>query len=297
MPIPPDDPPRETRPVAVRERLTEPAQPAGPLAIEADARLVRRVAIAGAVSKNGYTYRSEALRQAAGLYESKPVFLDHAADPSQPRSRSARDLVGTLTNVTYEDGPQPRLRGDVRVLDTESGRTFLALCQSEGSGVGMSHVVLARRSADGREVEAIEQVVSVDAVAFPATTTSFREQAEAIEAIEAADAHADGDSAAQATAESERLRRHIADLEQQLTRQRRTHRRDKLIADSGLPAAAISETFRRCVRAAATDEAAAELIADRRRLLDGTGAVALSESRPDRGPSADAAFVAAIRRR
>lgn len=39
----------------------------------------------------------------------------------------------------------------------------------------MSHVVLGRRSTLGELVEHIERVVSVDIVAFPATTRSFQE--------------------------------------------------------------------------------------------------------------------------
>src|SRR5690606_35903290 len=42
--------------------------------------------------------------------------------------------------------------------------------------VGMSHVVLAMRSADKQVVERIEEVISVDAVVFPATTVTFQEQ-------------------------------------------------------------------------------------------------------------------------
>ena len=62
-----------------------------------------------------------------------------------------------------------------QVLDTESGRTFLALIESDTPGVGMSHVVMAERSRDGETVERIHDVISVDAVVNPATTTTFHE--------------------------------------------------------------------------------------------------------------------------
>ncbi len=138
------------------------------LEVDSSARLVRNVALTGRDSRNGYRYSEVALRTALPLYDHKPVFLDHAADRSRPHDRSTRDLVGTVINPRFEAG---RIRGDIRVLDTDSGRTFLALATSDAPGVGMSHVVLARRSADGATVESIEDVVSVDAVINPATTT------------------------------------------------------------------------------------------------------------------------------
>ena len=100
------------------------------------------------------------------------MFLDHPASVQQPRSRSTRDLAGRVRNVRFE---QERLRGDLETFDTEAGRTLLALAESDGPGVGMSHVVLAERSPDGATVRRIVEVVSVDAVVFPATTSSFHE--------------------------------------------------------------------------------------------------------------------------
>ena len=135
-------------------------------------RLVKNVALTGLESRNGYRYAEEALRDALPLYENKPVFLDHAASRTQPHQRSTRDLVGSVVHVRYEAG---RIRGDIRVIDTEAGRTFFALAESNGPAVGMSHVILAEKSADGLLVEKIHEVVSVDAVVFPATTQSFLE--------------------------------------------------------------------------------------------------------------------------
>src|SRR5690606_29164537 len=83
----------------------------------------------------------------------------------------------------YESG---RIRGDIRVLDTDSGRTFLALAESNAPGVGMSHVVLAERSQPDGTVDRIHDVVSVDAVVFPATTRTFRESHEATATTEGA---------------------------------------------------------------------------------------------------------------
>ena len=134
------------------------------LKIDRTNRTVRNIALTGITSKNGYRYTEQALRAAASLYEDKPVFLDHAIDKARPQERSTRDLVGTIVNPRYETG---RIRGDIRVLDTDSGRTFLALSESDAPGVGMSHVVLAQRTTPGGEVDRIHDVVSVDAVVFP----------------------------------------------------------------------------------------------------------------------------------
>ncbi|HVJ68384.1 MAG TPA: hypothetical protein VM510_10390 [Caulifigura sp.] len=139
------------------------------------ARLLRNIALSGCESKNGYRYSETALKLASRLYDQKPVFLDHADKRSEQTARSTRDLVGSIVNPRCEEG---RLRGDVRVLDTESGRTFLALVEGNTPGVGMSHVVLAQRSVDGATVERIEDVISVDVVVRPATTSTFRESDE-----------------------------------------------------------------------------------------------------------------------
>ena len=139
------------------------------------ARILRNIALSGCESKNGYRYSETALKQASRLYDQKPVFLDHAEKRTEPAARSTRDLVGSIVNPRFEEG---RLRGDVRVLDTESGRTFLALVEGNSPGVGMSHVVLAQRSVDGAVVERIEDVLSVDVVVRPATTSTFRESEE-----------------------------------------------------------------------------------------------------------------------
>lgn len=45
--------------------------------VDRSERLVRNVALAGLESRNGYRYSEASLRDAAKLYEGKPVFLDH----------------------------------------------------------------------------------------------------------------------------------------------------------------------------------------------------------------------------
>ena len=142
------------------------------LTIDHDTGIVHNVALAGRHSRNGYQYTEEALKKAVEIYNGKPVFLDHSAKPSAPRLRSTRDFVGTIVNSRYSDN---RIRSDIQTLKTEAGRTFLSLAESKSSTLGMSHVVLAERSDNGLQVEKIHDVISVDAVVFPATAATFQE--------------------------------------------------------------------------------------------------------------------------
>lgn len=136
------------------------------------ASTLRNVVLAGTESKNGYRYTEAAFRNALKLYEGRPVFLDHGAKAS-PFDRSIRDLAGNIASARFEGG---RLRGDIRLTESEAGKTLAHLAKAQFKDVGMSHVVDGRKSRDGKLVESIEEVVSVDAVVFPATTKSFAEQ-------------------------------------------------------------------------------------------------------------------------
>ncbi len=165
------------RKTSKRERLVEcsPEWSVTSEQVDAEELCVADVVLAGAESRNGYRYSEQALREAVSLYEGRPVFLDHAVNANRPYERSTRDLVGSVQNARFVEG---KIRSEIRVLDTESGRMFLALAASETANVGMSHVVIASRSKDKTVVERIDEVISVDAVAFPATTRTLREQQE-----------------------------------------------------------------------------------------------------------------------
>ncbi len=263
--------------------------------VDADERVVRNVALSGNVSKNGYRYSDDALSRAVPLYMQRPVFLDHAGDPQRSRDRSTRDLVGSVVNPRFDGG---RIRGDIRVLDTEAGRTFLSLAASASPGLGMSHVVLARRSADGSVVEQIEDVISVDAVVNPATTTTFHEQvADAVESL------------TEITQERDQLQQRIALLvaeierllpfETQLREMQQDQAVQRLLATAQLSAETISEEFRQLLRSAPDDAYRTALIADRRWLVEhGRPVTPLSHGRTQRPDAAsDIAFASAIRRR
>jgi hypothetical protein len=174
-----------------RERLVEHVADwrTAEVTVDTGKGVIANVALSGLVSKNGYRYAEAALRDAAPLYAGKPVFLDHAPDPGRPQERSTRDLAGAIARPRFHEG---RLRADIATNATDAGRTLLALAERDQPGVGMSHVVLAERNNDGTVVEKIHEVVSVDAVVFPATTRTFREHATA-----KAQANDDGDRAQQ----------------------------------------------------------------------------------------------------
>lgn len=261
--------PNSDGPVA---RLVEHLQDwhSGEVRCDKAARLVQNVALTGMQSRNGYVYTAEALQGAVPLYADKPVFLDHPRSGLRPQERSARDLVGTISNPRFENG---RVRGDIAVVNTEAGQTFLGLAETPSPAVGMSHVVLAQRSADGTRVEKIVEVVSVDAVAFPATNATLTEQ--------------QSPPAAAAATESDDLERQVAELREQVhglladrrellvslqeLRQERVRREqelrvNQLLEQSRLPPPAISPAFRRQLAETADETERAVLIEDRRAL-------------------------------
>lgn len=157
------------------ERLTETGNQewCSEATVNRDTRLIENVVLCGPVSQNGYSYPAETLSRSRALYENVPVFLDHGSDLKDPHNRSTRDLAGTVRNPRM-DGP--KLRGDVQALDTDAGRAFLGIAEGRVPRIGMSQVVLAKRNEDNTSVEDIKQVISVDCVAYPATTNSLSEQ-------------------------------------------------------------------------------------------------------------------------
>jgi len=264
------------------------------LSVDSQARLVLNVALTGPNSKNGYHYSEAALREAVSLYDQKPVFLDHAPDRLKPRDRSTRDLVGNIINPRYEDG---RIRGDIRVLDTESGRTFLALANTNLPGVGMSHVVLAQRSTDGTTVESIRDVVCVDAVINPATTQTFRESLDPAVSAEITRLE---EHLLTARLECDHLREQVATLQTRtLLAERRTDLH-KLLSAAQLPASALTPTFLQQLEQAPTPELRRELLHDRQQLCEQHRprhplSWERSSSQPTTSPTSD--FLAAIKHR
>lgn len=294
-------------------------------AVEPQQRLVRNVALAGRESRNGYAYSEAALEGAVALYEHKPVFLDHAPDKARPQERSTRDLVGSVVSPRYEAG---RIRGDIRVLETESGRTFLALAESDAPGIGMSHVVLAERSGDGALVEKIHDVISVDAVVGPATTRTFRESADVGGTFESPRSEGEGGSSAHEgrsqesgglgrppydgdeqiellqeqvsalKAERDELRMRLDRLEAEAQSRASQAQVERLLAEAQLPEYAVTVPFMEQLASAADDAARRLLIGERSTLVRRA-----AQTRPHSAEratdqdrrSSNAEFVAAVR--
>lgn len=232
------------------------------LSVDSQARLVLNVALMGPDSKNGYHYSEAALREAVPLYDQKPVFLDHAPDRLKPRDRSTRDLVGNIINPRYEDG---RIRGDIRVLETESGRTFLALANTNLPGVGMSHVVLAQRSTDGSTVESIRDVVCVDAVINPATTQTFRESQDPAVSAEITRLE---EQLVTTRIECDHLREQIGTLQARTLLAERQCEVHKLLAETQLPPSALTPLFLQQLEQASNTDQRRELLRDRSQLCE-----------------------------
>jgi hypothetical protein len=234
---------------AICQSLTEHVQDwkTGEARVDQENRIVKNVALTGRESSNGYRYSEQALIEGLPLYENKPVFLDHPNSQTQPHRRSTRDLVGSVVNARYENG---RIRGDIRVIDTEAGRTFLAFAQSNGPAVGMSHVILAEKNADGSVVEKIHEVVSVDAVVFPATTKSFQEQHGA-----AGQRGSLQENLAWLTSERTTLEQQVARLQNELSQLSLRREVEQMLDQAHLPPQAVTDLFRGQLLSAATTEA------------------------------------------
>jgi len=159
---------------ADRQQLVETVQDwLAEAVVDPQAHRLRNVALLGPESRNGYRYTPEAMSAAVPLYEDRPVFLNHPTG-NGPTARKVQDYAGKIVEARFEGG---RVRGDVQLVGPN--RAWVTdLAASRPAEIGMSHVVIARRGSDEQGnpvVESIEKVLSVDVVAFPATTASFAE--------------------------------------------------------------------------------------------------------------------------
>jgi hypothetical protein len=144
--------------------------------VDAETRTLRNVVLCGPTSKNGYNYPPSCFgdnQHVIALYENKPVCIDHNSE--NPLVRGLRDIAGFIKNVRFENG---RPVGDIELESAiDCGVDLLGLAQRKRKGIGMSHVAKCKMSRDKRTVELVEQVVTVDVVVNPATTSTFFEQA------------------------------------------------------------------------------------------------------------------------
>ena len=118
---------------------------------------------------NGWQFTPAALQESLALWDSAECFVDHAWG-----ARSLRDLAGVLSTPQWDaacQGVRCQLRplGPSGSLLAELGRQVLA--DSDGVRVGFSADLLF--TAQGRQVEKILRVLSVDLVFNPARGGAF----------------------------------------------------------------------------------------------------------------------------
>jgi len=149
-----------------------------PLHVDAEHGVISGVKILGLQSRNGRTYRPDALLRAVPLYEGAKVNVNHVkGDPFGPRDY--QDRLGRIRNVRLTEGEG--LFGDLHFNPRHAIAAQLAWdAEHAPENVGFSHNVVARTKHQSQQlvVEAIEKVQSVDLVADPATTRGLFESAE-----------------------------------------------------------------------------------------------------------------------
>jgi hypothetical protein len=253
--------------------------------VDRQAGVLHGVKVLGLESRNGRSYLPEALAEAARLYESAKVNVNHPrGNPSGPRDY--QDRIGTIQNVTVRAGDG--LFADLHFNPKHAmAEQLLWDAEHAPENVGFSHNVEARTSRRGERVvvEAITRVLSVDLVADPATTRGLfesaaaapaglaeltldellRDRADLVEAIrrESAD-------------ELSRLRETVSRLEMDRAVERRRETARRLLAEFHLPApdaveptqqAIVGRRFFETLCAAPDEQTMRELVEERARLI------------------------------
>lgn len=143
--------------------------------VDAAAGVVRGVKILGLTSRNGRSYRPEALAAAIPLYEGAKVNVNHPRGaPTAPRDY--QDRIGAIRQVALRPGAG--LFGDFHFNPKHAlAEQLIWDAEHAPENVGFSHNVEARTSRQGEQVivESILRVQSVDLVADPATTRGLFE--------------------------------------------------------------------------------------------------------------------------
>lgn len=143
--------------------------------VDASSGVIRGVKVLGLRSRNGRSYRPQALKDAVPLYEGAKVNVNHPQDdPASPRDY--RDRLGTIRRVRFV--PEEGLFADLHFNPRHPLAEQLTWdAQHAPENVGLSHNVTAevRQDGDTPVVEAIERVISVDLVADPATSRGLYE--------------------------------------------------------------------------------------------------------------------------
>jgi hypothetical protein len=95
---------------------------------------------ANKVSRNNTRYSSKALAEAKERYEGAKMYLDHPrTDELEARrgNRSVRDLSGVYRNLMVQEGPEPKLLGDLHLME-HNKEIAISIAKNPPKGTGLS---------------------------------------------------------------------------------------------------------------------------------------------------------------
>ncbi len=135
------------------------------------------------VSKNRTKYLRPALEQAQTRYEGAKMFLDHPRQDdlaARRGSRSVRDLGGVYRNVRIQEGAQPKLIGDLHLMEHNKHITLsIAKNPPKDTGLSLRDRGLVREEKGVTLVEGFEgDDFSVDFVVTASLNKSLFESAQ-----------------------------------------------------------------------------------------------------------------------
>lgn len=140
--------------------------------VDREAGIIRNVKILGRESANGRTYSDKALDDAARLYEGRKICIDH--DREKPKRE--RGVLEELAVISESRRQGDGVYGNLRMF-TKHNAYELVMERAEKfpSSFGLSHNGEGQMSRDGRIVESLSSVRTVDLVGDPATNKSLFE--------------------------------------------------------------------------------------------------------------------------
>ncbi len=147
-------------------------------AVDEENHTIRGVKFLGRVSENGREYSDKAMREAAVLYESVEININH---PKAGKERHARGMLeGWARPINLRVVAGDGVYGDLRYLGSHPETPVILERIREGFGIGLSHNAEGRMTTKGgrRIVESVKNVRSVDLVTRPATNKNLFESVE-----------------------------------------------------------------------------------------------------------------------
>lgn len=140
--------------------------------VDREAGVIRNVKILGRESANGRTYSDKALDDAARLYEGRKICIDH--DREKPKRE--RGVLEELAVISESRRQGDGVYGNLRMFTEHSAyKLVMERAEKFPSSFGLSHNGEGQMSRDGRIVESLSSVRTVDLVGDPATNKSLFE--------------------------------------------------------------------------------------------------------------------------